>query len=429
MKGSEVYSSPGEITLDASVLRQENMPEFLHRALGCIDRRLAGHGKQVAYIASCMVGMYGGVEPQKLREISVLALLHDMGLCKVPWEGEYLFKSGQSAPNRHAVYGELLYAAAVKSPLALALRYHHTPYDHMDGVDRDIVFLAQILHLADRAAVMANQYSFSAADLDGYMMENCGTLFSQEVVSLFRSTDFTFDVCHRVKTGVDFEEIFEGCYFSPDEVEAYLRLFVLMADYQREATAADTAVRSLLSAGLADGLGFSLPQKKRVYYGALLYGLGKLNGGAVAGNKGEPTQADAPATEELRRLWKLLEGLLEPGVVACACNPHGLLDSYGRLQAAQAEGLSQQERVVALADSVACLYQPGKEAEVQKEFITGKIAEEVRQGRLDKDTSEVFCGQYDVLMPGCEEASVAAAGSYRRIQREYEAALLSFVVE
>ncbi len=379
--------SPGE--WQALALRPEFLLEFLHRVLKNVDPRLAEHERQAAFMVFSMADVHGGIGPAKLRELFLLAFLHDLGVLLASDELETIFEDECRVPARHAVYGYLLFREMLPGRLAEVVRYHHTPYCEMVRcVPPEIALYAQMLHLADRVAVLASHHGRSTTELDTFITACGAEVFSKDVARLFRWADFTHDICHKVKSEIYLLEGQERNYFpEPAELEGCLRLLAFLGDGKNGRPPVATAVRVAAANKMAVLWGLENETTAQLHYAAMLMDIKRLDARAQ-GVYTRRELLDGFAQRELLELLELADRWQEgkgPPSSAALCE--------GQKGAA----------VLALATLVGQQYET--ESYPEADGVLNVIKEEGEKGRQCKEVVQLFAQHAPAILAACTTAS------------------------
>ena len=131
----------------------EKIITILEHTLNLVDNRLVDHGKRVAYRVYKKLYPLARYSDARLRDICVLALLHDIGAYKTEDIHEIaVFDSGYTW--NHSIYGYLFIKHF--SPLrhlAPVLLFHHAKPHQMyalyEEISREVRFLGDMIKLGD----------------------------------------------------------------------------------------------------------------------------------------------------------------------------------------------------------------------------------------------------------------------------------------
>lgn len=180
----EICDMP-EISLDMSGLRSKSNSTY-------------EHSLNVA-IYAVMIGIGMGLRKGLLKELSVSALLHDIGKLQIPTK--LLHKPGKLTEEeyetikRHSEYGyELLKDnVALTSKIKMGVYMHHENVDGTGyplGLEEDQIYLfAKIIHVADVFDAICSKRSYKQSVLPSasaeFLMRRAGTMFQTDIVNVF----------------------------------------------------------------------------------------------------------------------------------------------------------------------------------------------------------------------------------------------------
>ncbi len=158
------------------------------------------HSVNVA-VVSCLIGLKMGFSKQQLEEVSMAAILHDIG--KILISQDIINKPGRLTKEefelvkKHSEYGyeivknRMDISAKVKS----AILMHHENEDgsgYPKGYKGDKIHVyARIIHVADVFDALTSKRpykpSYARYEAAEYLMGGCGRMFNYEVVNAFMS--------------------------------------------------------------------------------------------------------------------------------------------------------------------------------------------------------------------------------------------------
>jgi len=173
--------------------------EILLRALDHIDVRLVDHGHRVAYTVYKMMQADGSYSEEDMREISIVAALHDIGAYKTE-EIDDMMQFELEKVFDHSIYGYLFLKHM--SPLkkwARVLLYHHLNYKMYQMLDYEHLGISDMIHLADRIDVMI-QTSGRWIGYDEILAQR-DTRFGRSSVELFIKADERYDIRRKIMSG------------------------------------------------------------------------------------------------------------------------------------------------------------------------------------------------------------------------------------
>ena len=162
----------------------------LSAALDLISPAVVNHHRRVSHLAS-LIALEAGLSPRQQHDIALAGLLHDAGAFSLKERIDTLtFEI--NAPHDHAERGYLLLKTfAPLTTVAGMVRHHHVPWDNGNGQafqGEPVSTASNILHLADRIAVLVNDTQPILNQVDGIMAvirQHNSSLFQPELVDCF----------------------------------------------------------------------------------------------------------------------------------------------------------------------------------------------------------------------------------------------------
>lgn len=109
----------------------KNLIEIVKRAFNLVDKRLIGHGSRVSYIVFQMLKASNDFSPLEMRNLLILAALHDIGAYKTD-EIDKMIEFETDHVWSHSIYGYMFirYFTPFRTEAAAVL-FHHTPWDKL----------------------------------------------------------------------------------------------------------------------------------------------------------------------------------------------------------------------------------------------------------------------------------------------------------
>ena len=134
----------------------KGMIGIIRRTCNYVDDRLVDHGFRVACMVSRLLEQMGSYDMATARDISVIAMIHDIGAYKTD-EISRMLEFETSNVQNHSAYGNLFIKYFTPlTRLAPAVLFHHTPWcilKNMNEVSEENKIVAQLLNIADRADI------------------------------------------------------------------------------------------------------------------------------------------------------------------------------------------------------------------------------------------------------------------------------------
>ena len=144
-------------------MNEINLTQLVHMLSDMLD--LVGiddlhHGKRVAYMCR-ETGYLLGFDSSQMENLYSAALLHDCGVSNTNTHAHIIRELDWSGSQEHCDRGSaLLQAQPLFSQLAPLIGLHHTHWQELDKSGQpEIAYLANLIHLCDRADAMMQQVS------------------------------------------------------------------------------------------------------------------------------------------------------------------------------------------------------------------------------------------------------------------------------
>ncbi len=382
--------------------------ECLATAMDLISPEVRNHHLRVA-VAAHAIGRESGLPDARLNQLVIAALLHDVGglTCKDRLELLHF----EEHAGHHAEYGyRLLKSFAPTARVATFVRYHHTHWNdgNCHGVDGETVpEESHILYLADRIAVLVPQ-GFRLSQAPGIrakIVAQSGSHFPPELVACFerlaKREVFWLDLYDaylrpRVRAGVNWV-----LTLSDVELQGLGKLFSQIIDFRSAFTATHSSGVAVVSAMLAQLMGFSPEDTNLMTLAGHLHDIGKLViSEDILEKEGPLTNEEYAVVRAHTYYTDRLLGTIGAfdNVRAWAAYHHERLDGSGYPFHLKEEELSLGARIMAVADVCVALsedrpYRRGMGQASAQRILAGMVA----SGSLDGGVVDVLNKHWQVI--------------------------------
>lgn len=400
------------------------------RALNLVDSRLIDHGVQVAMVTKDMLEA-GGIRDKELeKNLCILSLLHDVGAYRMK-EISNLVKFETTDVWEHSIYGYLfLKEFAPFDELSKVVLYHHADYNKNWKESKEILQYAQLLRVADRVEIWhRNNRGRREEELEEYLKQKSGAMFSPEVVEWFIEANRRFGTFKKLDASIKFEEIVDCSSIDEDEVKSYLWLLVHAIDFRSRFTVTHTVSVTEIGCQLAKKLGLSPKEQQQIYYGALLHDLGKIGTPvSILEKPGKLTEDEmAIMKEHINLSGSIIKDCVENTVARIALRHHEKLDGSGYPLGLPGDELTLEERILTVADIVSalCMSRSYKDA-FPRERVFSILNSMRDKGQIDGRILDVMEKEYDEIIKQADEACVPVREAHKRMSVEFKTLLSDF---
>lgn len=253
--------------------------EIIHRMCNHVDPRLIDHGFRVSYLVSKLLEKSGHMTDEiRKRDICLLALLHDIGAYKTE-EIDRLVQFETHDVWDHSIYGYLF--TKYFSPLAdcsIGILYHHASWSQLcskSPLSADQIYLAQLIHLADRFDVMYMS-RLDEAECRRLLLRLKGSQFDPELVQLLLDLDLDLNQYAHPLDDPDYEKMLTGIPFTSQEIDQYLHMVIAIIDFASRHTVTHTLTAVSIAYELAVLMNLDEQTRSAISCGVLLHDLGKI---------------------------------------------------------------------------------------------------------------------------------------------------------
>jgi len=366
---------------------------IMERTLNLVSPRIIDHGKRVAYRLFKALHPLGVYDDDRLRDICILGLLHDIGAYKTEDVDSIL---GLDTKNTwdHSVYGYLFlkYFSPIES-LAPVVLFHHADDYQMAHLSEKHQRLARLLKHVDRADIYQHLHS------NGVCVD-----------------------CHGIDEDAEFNRIFRQVSFSSEVVEAYLKMIVYSIDFRSPQTMIHTFAATHVAEALAGLSGVDEGEIKSLTAGALMHDIGKM--GTPLHILESINKKLSPADMEIMKQHvvlseEILSGCVNDKILNIAVNHHEKLNGKGYPKGLDECALPYLDRLMAVADvfsaiSVARSYQDA----FPKEKAISILSNFRDNHMLDQSVIALAIDHYDEIIQSLNIKSKPVIAAYEAMTEE-----------
>lgn len=254
----------------------------LSDAADLVSPALVNHHKQVAYIASC-IGAEIGLDDNRQKELVLAGIVHDIGALSLAERIDTLsFET--AAANGHAEVGySLLKSFEPTARVSEIVRDHHRYWKNI-AEERPVLLESQILHLADRIAVLIkgrDNILRQAGTISEKIRSERGKMFNPELCDAFFTVAgkeyFWLDsISPTVYRILRRQSRTNAITLDIPQLGRLATLLSRIIDFRSRFTATHSAGVAATSVILAGYAGFSKREREYMHIAGLVHDLGKL---------------------------------------------------------------------------------------------------------------------------------------------------------
>ena len=396
----------------------------LSEAMDLVSPVVMNHHKRVACMAVALGGEWG-LEPERLQDVWLAALLHDCGVVSLQERLE-TFRFDFPYPQAHAEAGyRLVRPFAPLKRAARVIRHHHAVWSQ-EG--ERVPVEAYLLHLADRADVLAapgKGIGRQAGSIRATLKRHRGTLFhpglTDALLDLSRDSSFWArprrgdpDPARGMARRIVPIPVREG------DVEGIAELFSGIIDFRSRYTFSHSRGVAAVAEHLGRLAGLEASDCRRMKVAGLLHDLGKL---CVPS---EILEKPGPLTEEERAVVRnhphMTRQILEKsgealGFVHWAAEHHERLHGGGYPHGKEQRELSEPSRLLAVSDVYTAVtedrpYRPGMDRSDAQDLLR-----DLRNaGALDRRGVDLVLYHFPRIQQTRIRAQREAARQYKTVE-------------
>lgn len=403
-------------TTDANVI------SIIEKTLNGVDARLIDHGKRVAYKVFQILNHIPGIDKTQIRDICVIALLHDIGAYKTEDINKLLAFETKNIWD-HSIYGYLF--AKCFSPLpsmSPLILFHHCGIRELRRIQAPYTTLAQIIFMADRMDILSQVDHLNSEQVAKRLLKSSESQFDEGLVRLVLENNLHMENEPDGQREA-FEQLLYHTQWLEEDVRAYLKMIIFSIDFRSPQTVTHTVTTTSVCESLAELFAIRAKERDALQMGAWLHDIGKT---------GIPTEIlEKPGkltAEELTVVRKhilltdeILQGNIDDKIRLIASRHHEKLDGSGYPYGLQADSLTLLERMAAVADIFSALHgeRSYKEA-FPKDRVFGVLYQMKNDGLLDKELIDALDQHYDEIVGKAKKDAEPILSLYQEIRNEYK---------
>lgn len=400
--------------------------EIIRRTCNCVDPRLMDHGLRVAYNTAQILEKAGEEDVNKLRDLCLVTVLHDIGAYKTEEISKMLLFETQDMWE-HSTYGYLFlkYFSPLEK-LAPVVLYHHTPWEELAGiheVDEETKRYAQIVHIADRIDVFMTKRSNTWEDCALRLKEGRDRRFASWLVDLVLEPGFYHALQNIDAKDDNFDFTAWGNPLSQEQITDYLKMLIYIIDFRSRHTVTHTVTTTNISYELGRRMNLDSDYLDKIVCGALLHDVGKV--GVPVEILEYPGRLSPQAMNVMRKhvdiTGEIFGGEIDETIQNIALRHHEKLDGSGYPLGLTASELTVGERIVAVADIVSALTgtRSYKDA-YPKERVLSIVSEQKDLGKIDSKIVDILIKDYDEIMASTRLVCQPVLVKYENIQKDFQ---------
>ena len=406
------------------LVKNEKVIDIMENTLNHVDARLVNHGKRVAYLIYKVLEGQHKYDSKKIRDICVLAMLHDVGAYKTE-EIDRMVVFETIDIWEHSIYGYLFlrFFSPLKemSPVIL---FHHAECNELKYLeDPEHKLLAQLISLCDRGDVFA-LHGGNADGFRDYINQNRNIKYYDYIVDMFLASGVNIDNAFKyIDTDEAFNDVFRNTPLSREEVNGYIKMIIFSIDFRSNQTVIHTVATTCIAGIMARLLGVDENDIEKIKTGAMLHDIGKIG---IPVHILESTDRLNDADMEIMRghvdiTEKILRGNVDADVEHIAINHHERLNGTGYPKHFGVHDIAFFDRIVVIADifSALCGSRSYKSA-YPKEKIIRILSDMSGQNLIDPEIAALSIKHYDEIIEAVERESQPVIQAYNDMNEEYQ---------
>lgn len=382
----------------------------------CIIARLLmamnpGLGKtswQTAYIATKIALHNKNDDRLSLRTILVLSLLHLSGFFHFNGESPVENKNFTSEENYRA-YTYTYYYLKEMTPVsenAQTILFYNQVYDSkvaeklIDMKYASLIFLSQSLC----KMIASKGKSYDERDFSAYGLSK----YNHDYLDVFRTIDKSRGISGAIENGAYEAELFKwfsNLQFNKEDTKILLRLLIYVMDFKSTQTVQHTIHAASYAVVVGKYAKCTRQELNELFTAGILHDLGKMAIPVAildSPQKHLPNWQYTVIKQHVVETEKILEGCVPPKIFYIAVRHHEKLDGSGYPNHLSASDLTDQQRMMTVADILSALVDKRSYKEsYDKMHIQAIMKENVEDGKIDGRFCKCILENYESVQTDC----------------------------
>lgn len=398
---------------------------ILKRTYSHVQADVIEHGLRTSYIASHLLSDMEEYSDSEKRDVCILAVMHDIGA------GREEIRRIREFENRmtweHSTYGGLFVKYFTPlSKWADAIVHHHTAWRNLENrtdITKRCKTAAQMIHMCDVADLVIHSADHNIQKLIDILEKGSETEFEPHLAGRMLALVDRGMLEGTVEPAPSYLHWMYETPFSDTEIRGYLDMLIYMIDFRSSQTVTHTVSLVSICGELADRMELDTESRECLTCGARIHDLGKIaiplaileKPGRLTTEEMDIMRTHVKGTEDI------LEDAVDERVKQIALRHHEKLDGSGYPLGLTKNELTQEERVMAVADIASALtgIRSYKEA-YPKERVFRIMSEMSRDGLIDSEAVEVFERDFDEIMENVREECRPVLEAYESVGEKYQ---------
>lgn len=363
------------------------------KAIDKFNYLLKSHHLRVA-ILSYQIGFAYGLSNEDLANLVVASAMHDIGALSVS-ERDMLIQEDVEDPSAHCLMAyRILKDCELFKDIAKILRHHHIRYDQIHLYEKELDFVSNIIHFADRIDIYLDpniEPYLQLEEVTEKLRRRTGTVFHPEIFNVYKEISVNKEFWKNLEI-ITMEEILNKVKFrwdillTEDNIVNFSIVISKIVDYRSHYTATHSYTVGYLAYNIGKTLNYEEEKCKKLLISGLLHDIGKIgiNPSIIEKKEKLTNEEYLEIKEHTNYTNEILKELTEfdwfKDIVKWATNHHERVDGSG-----YPNGLSlidDETIIIAYSDLISALMEdrPYRDAMSLKE--TMKVLKEREAKRL-----------------------------------------------
>lgn len=370
-----------------------------------LDRELAIHGEEVAYIVYKLV-RYLKYDEKYSKLLTIIASIHDIGAYQTDFKKE--MKSFELINTEdHSAYGySIVKNMYIDKDIASIVLYHHHEYSNRFNYINDIKIHndAFLLSLADKVSIICSLSNYNEQKIKKSIKNLNHDQFKKEHIEALNSVieEGLIECIINGEYKADLYDFLDGYRVNESKLKQYVTILPLTINFFSIQTAMHIVGVRSIAEKICDILNIEKSYREDISYGASFHDLGKLYTPIeILKKKGKLTKSEFEIMKKhvSDTEYILKKSNINKSIIRLAINHHEKLNGNGYPKGIKDNELSIGDRIITISDIFCALTEKRYYKEGLNEYTVLTILNEMcKKNEIDSNIIKVINENFDILI-------------------------------
>lgn len=382
-----------------------------------LNHHIVEHGERITFLAA---QIFDALEETTMNRdtLLLLCLFHEIGAYRIR-----KITTQEREQKMHCVYGYLVFKYFSSWPnYSEMIYYHHAGYKELEQKNIPNKEYAAFIYLLDQV----NKEILAQVDQETLFkrirVSDCDPKHLVAFERAMKQKDLYLMTKQITREEIR-EIVLKQINMSDEDAIQLLRLLARSIDFKKGVTLEHSMSTATIAVCLASQMKLPEIEIEKIFLGALVHDIGKLNISTTILEKTSKLSADEMSImkEHVKFTEELLLPILPLDIIQIATAHHEKLDGSGYPYGLKAEQINLQQRIVAVADLISALVSKRSYKRPKSLEDTLLILQQMAQeGLIDKEVVKCAMKSKEILKEQLKKQYKALQMTYQMFVKEYQ---------